>query len=127
MVVGLEVGLQADTQAGGLLGPGGARRGGLAGGTPRHERCGGGGGGGGARGPADRRPAAPGQFLLCPWAEAGMAVPAPRHTVSDTAASRRSDLEREDSGSGLDWVDCPECGLPAYVLDRFVRPSTDGP
>ena len=23
--------------------------------------------------------------------------------------------------------DCPECGLPAYVLDRFVRPSTDGP
>ena len=32
-----------------------------------------------------------------------------------------------DSLGGLDWVDCPECGLPAYVLERFVRPSTDGP
>ena len=27
----------------------------------------------------------------------------------------------------VDWVDCPQCGLPAYVVDRFVRPSTDGP
>ena len=27
----------------------------------------------------------------------------------------------------MDWVDCPECGLPAYVVDRFIRPSTDGP
>ncbi len=24
-------------------------------------------------------------------------------------------------------VDCPECGLPAEVLDRFVLESTDGP
>jgi hypothetical protein len=23
-------------------------------------------------------------------------------------------------------VDCPECGLPAEVRDRFVLPSTDG-
>jgi hypothetical protein len=68
----------------------------------------------------------PGQFLICPWAEAGTEVPTPGHTVPDATASRRSDVEVED-GSGLDWVDCPECGLPAYVVDRFVRPSTDGP
>jgi hypothetical protein len=24
-------------------------------------------------------------------------------------------------------VDCPECGLPAEVLDRFVLESTHGP
>ena len=36
-------------------------------------------------------------------------------------------MEPEVDGTGLDWVDCPECGLPAYVVDRFVRPSTDGP
>lgn len=27
----------------------------------------------------------------------------------------------------MDTVDCPECGLPAEVLDRFVLESTDGP
>ena len=32
-----------------------------------------------------------------------------------------------EAADAYDWVDCPECGLPAYVLDRFVRPSTDGP
>lgn len=36
-------------------------------------------------------------------------------------------LERLDRPDDFDWVDCPECGLPAYVVDRFVRPSTDGP
>ena len=36
-------------------------------------------------------------------------------------------MEPETNGNAIDWVDCPECGLPAYVLDRFVRPSTDGP
>jgi len=36
-------------------------------------------------------------------------------------------LESEAKGNAIDWLDCPECGLPAYVLDRFVRPSTDGP
>lgn len=24
-------------------------------------------------------------------------------------------------------IDCPECGLPAEVLDRYVLESTDGP
>lgn len=24
-------------------------------------------------------------------------------------------------------VDCPECGLPAEVIDDFTLPSTDGP
>jgi len=80
---------------------------------------------------AGRRPAPPGQFLICPWAGAGMASPDPGDTVPEAAAPRRSDLESdwESDGSGKthDWVDCPECGLPAYVLDRFVRPSTDGP
>jgi hypothetical protein len=27
----------------------------------------------------------------------------------------------------MEFVDCPECGLPAEVLDRFVLESTDGP
>lgn len=27
----------------------------------------------------------------------------------------------------MDLVACPECGLPAEVLDRFVLESTDGP
>jgi hypothetical protein len=27
----------------------------------------------------------------------------------------------------MDVVDCPECGLPAEVLDRFTLESTDGP
>jgi hypothetical protein len=26
-----------------------------------------------------------------------------------------------------EFVDCPECGLPAEVLDRFVLEGTDGP
>ena len=58
---------------------------------------------------------------------AGMASPAPGDAVPETAASGRWDLESEGYGNPPDWVECPECGLPAYVLDRFVRPSTDGP
>ena len=27
----------------------------------------------------------------------------------------------------MDWVDCPMCGPPAPVVDRYPRPSTDGP
>lgn len=27
----------------------------------------------------------------------------------------------------MEFVDCPECGLPAEVRDRFVLESTDGP
>ncbi len=76
---------------------------------------------------ARRRPAVPGRFLTCLWADAGVESPAPRDAIPETAAPRRSDLESEINGNAIDWVDCPECGLPAYVLDRFVRPSTDGP
>ena len=36
-------------------------------------------------------------------------------------------MDSERSGKTFAWLDCPECGLPAYILDRFVRPSTDGP
>jgi len=43
------------------------------------------------------------------------------HQLAATAAQYR--LPRETAM----LYDCPECGLPAYVLDRFVRPSTDGP
>ena len=56
-----------------------------------------------------------------------MASPAPGDTVPETAAPGEVDLESEGNGSASEWVECPECGLPAYVLDRFVRPSTDGP
>lgn len=27
----------------------------------------------------------------------------------------------------MDLVDCPECGLPAEVVERFDLASTDGP
>jgi hypothetical protein len=27
----------------------------------------------------------------------------------------------------MEWLECPECGLPALVEDRFAVPSTDGP
>ena len=27
----------------------------------------------------------------------------------------------------LDLVGCPDCGVPAEVVDRFELPSTDGP
>lgn len=27
----------------------------------------------------------------------------------------------------LTLISCPECGVPAEVIDRFVLPSTDGP
>jgi hypothetical protein len=27
----------------------------------------------------------------------------------------------------LEIATCPDCGLPAEVLDRFILPSTDGP
>src|SRR5258708_25701821 len=91
--------------------------------------------------PTDGRPASPDQFLACPWTHSGMPSSAQGDTVSEPATSRRSPLESEysaefpvehptggpegvgDGLGGLDWVDCPECGLPAYVLDRFVRPS----
>jgi hypothetical protein len=29
--------------------------------------------------------------------------------------------------SVVEWLDCPECGLPAFVVDRFAMRSTDGP
>ena len=32
-----------------------------------------------------------------------------------------------DEPSVVEWLDCPECGLPAYVVDRFAVRSTDGP
>jgi len=27
----------------------------------------------------------------------------------------------------VEWLDCPECGLPAFVVHRFALRSTDGP
>ena len=27
----------------------------------------------------------------------------------------------------MQWTECPQCGLPAEVVDRDVWPSTDGP
>jgi hypothetical protein len=27
----------------------------------------------------------------------------------------------------LELTNCPECGAPAEVIDRFVLPSSDGP
>jgi hypothetical protein len=32
-----------------------------------------------------------------------------------------------DESSVVEWLDCPECGLPAFVADRFAVRSTDGP
>jgi hypothetical protein len=29
--------------------------------------------------------------------------------------------------TGLDLTSCPECGVPADVVERFVLASTDGP
>ena len=31
------------------------------------------------------------------------------------------------SHNELDLVGCPECGMPAEIVDRFDLPSTDGP
>jgi hypothetical protein len=75
--------------------------------------------------PADRYPEPSHKFISCPVAVAGSeAVPTPGHAVSTTAVLRRPNLETEPP---VDWVDCPECGLPAFVMDRFVIRSTDGP
>src|SRR5260370_32492701 len=83
------------------------------------------------RGPGSGAPPTPpaclGGFSLSLGAVPGGEAPAPGDAIPETAAPRRSDLESEINGNAIDWVDCPECGLPAYVLDRFVRPSTDGP
>jgi hypothetical protein len=27
----------------------------------------------------------------------------------------------------LELINCPECGLPAEIIDRVMLPSTDGP
>ena len=32
-----------------------------------------------------------------------------------------------DEPAVVEWLDCPECGLPAFVVDRFAVRSTDGP
>jgi hypothetical protein len=32
-----------------------------------------------------------------------------------------------DEPSVVEWLECPECGLPAFVVERFEVRSTDGP
>jgi hypothetical protein len=49
-----------------------------------------------------------------------------------TAPARRSIGIEEDTmqtppATRLDVVGCPECEVPAEVVERFVLPSTDGP
>jgi hypothetical protein len=48
--------------------------------------------------------------------------------ASAASASRSADAVRADVADGADnAVPCPECELPAEVMDRFALGSTDGP
>lgn len=64
------------------------------------------------------------QFIRCPWSSlrsVGEAAGVPESLASSEPAGG------EAVGPPVEWLDCPECGLPASVLERFHVRSTDGP
>jgi hypothetical protein len=60
-----------------------------------------------------------------------------RHTRCDEPSTPSDGLKPEPSparpdpitvgGELVQWTQCPQCGLPAEVVDRDVWPSTEGP